>query len=85
MTRPLRDVSAGRQAPKSMSFRCASKTSHFWIETLRVPGVFILRHKTPKMASLKLNRAKWSNRHKATLEEAFSFADKGLCGRTGKA
>ena len=44
-----------------------------YIETLRVPGVSILRHKTPKKVSLHLTRTKWSNWRKATLEEAFSF------------
>jgi len=47
--------------------------------------VFILRHKTPEKASLHLNRTKWSNRLKASPEEAFRSADKGLCGSTGKA
>jgi hypothetical protein len=47
--------------------------------------MFILRHKTPERASLDLNRTKWSNRRKAPLRAAFSCADKGLCGSTGKA
>jgi len=67
------------------SFRCAPKASHFYIETLYIPGVFILRHKAPKMASLHLNRTKWSSRRNATLEEAFSSAEKSLCGSMGKA
>jgi hypothetical protein len=42
------------------SFPYASKTSHFEIETLRVPGVFLLRHKTSETASLPLTRTKLS-------------------------
>jgi hypothetical protein len=55
------------------------------VETLRVPGVFILRLNTPIRASLHLNRTKCSNRRKATLEEGFTSDDKGLCGSTRKA
>jgi hypothetical protein len=37
------------------------------------------------MGALHLNTTKWSNRRKATLEEVFNFADKGLCGSPRKA
>lgn len=43
-------------------------------------GVFILRHKPPKMTALYLIRTKWSNQRKETLGEASRPVIQGLRG-----
>ena len=45
--------------------------------------MFILRHTTPKKASLHLKRTTWSHRRKIALGEVFSVTDQGLPSRIG--